>query len=53
MAKNKKEFPKKSLEELVKDLEEKYGDTALSKEEFDEALKKMLTPKKPKTKEED
>lgn len=45
MAKKKKVSPKKSLDQLVKDLEKKLGDTGLSKEEFDEALKKVI--KKP------
>ncbi len=45
----KKSAPKKSLEEIVKDLEKKYGDVELSKEEFEKALKKVVTvPKKPK-----
>lgn len=45
MAKKKKAAPKKSLDQLVKELEKKLGDTELSKEEFDEALKKVV--KKP------
>jgi exonuclease VII small subunit len=43
----KKSTPKKSIEEIVKDLEEKYGDVELSKEEFEEALKKALKIPKP------
>jgi hypothetical protein len=48
MMAKKKLVPKKSVEEIVKSLEEKYGDIEMTKEEFDKALKKMLSTPKPK-----
>lgn len=47
MAKKKKALPK-SMEELTKQLEKELKDKNIDKEEFDNALKKILKkPKKP------
>lgn len=48
MAKKKK-APPKTMEELMKQLEEENADDKeITKEEFDEALKKLLNTPKPK-----
>lgn len=47
MAKKKKALPK-TMEELMKQLEENDDKKEITKEEFDEALKKLLNTPKPK-----